>query len=210
MWTFDPLKVGRIPPTWRTVIETVRSVAPNAVIAGGALRDLALGGEPRDLDVFIPAMSRRADAAMTLTAAGRGWTFKGSFTTERGYGMSVRAEVTGCDTYSVPGLDIDVQLILTALPDTPGFPLAILKTMDFDLCRVAHDGDHPIFEAALLDAVCKPNTMTLVHCPDAVQAARSLKRGEKFRDRYPGLVVDNTLAVPLLASTRPVFCEFGI
>lgn len=207
MWTFDPLEVGIIPPAWRTVIETVRLYYPNAVIAGGALRDLGLGGEVRDLDVFTPLATSSTDDAFHETVTEHGWGLTGGFISSRdGYAMSVRAEVTGCRSYVFPWLAVPVQIITTALPDTPEFPLALLKTMDFDLCRVAHTGSYPVFENSLMDA--KPNTMTLVHCPDEVQAARSVKRAEKFADRYPGMVLDLSLAGKV--SKAPVFCEFGI
>lgn len=45
--------------TWDLVkrqLGVIRLVYPDAVVAGGAIRDLELGVEPRDIDVFIPGV----------------------------------------------------------------------------------------------------------------------------------------------------------
>lgn len=45
-----------IPEEWREVLLKVREVFPNAIIAGGALRDLEYNRPVKDVDIFIPVV----------------------------------------------------------------------------------------------------------------------------------------------------------
>jgi len=48
------MNTNDIPQEWRNILADIQQVAPGAIIAGGALRDLASGANPKDLDVFVP------------------------------------------------------------------------------------------------------------------------------------------------------------
>lgn len=43
-----------IPANWQDVLCKIRAVYPNAIIGGGALRDLHHGKPAKDIDIFIP------------------------------------------------------------------------------------------------------------------------------------------------------------
>ncbi len=46
-----------VPESWKVELEAVRKFCPSAIIAGGCLRDLYCGKEPKDIDFFaLPPM----------------------------------------------------------------------------------------------------------------------------------------------------------
>src|SRR3569623_1528091 len=47
------MQIADIPERWQTVLRYVQNVAPDAVIAGGALRDLDNGRPVKDIDIFV-------------------------------------------------------------------------------------------------------------------------------------------------------------
>lgn len=49
------LLYGLIPEEWRDVLNKTQEVFPQALIAGGSLRDLDYDFEPKDVDIFIPS-----------------------------------------------------------------------------------------------------------------------------------------------------------
>ena len=51
--------VDDIPSSWRELLGEIREVAPDAVIAGGALRDRDNGRPIKDLDVFVQIEGER-------------------------------------------------------------------------------------------------------------------------------------------------------
>ena len=59
-----------VPWAWTEVLRTVQSVHPEAILAGGALRDLILGGEVKDLDIFIGPDQTNLQEVLTLR---HGW-----------------------------------------------------------------------------------------------------------------------------------------
>jgi hypothetical protein len=55
-----------IPEPWRDVLTVLKEKHPEAIIAGGALRDLVCGVEPADIDYFLldkPQMARARTSA---------------------------------------------------------------------------------------------------------------------------------------------------
>lgn len=47
-----------IPEEWKDLLSNVQNLFPQTFIAGGSLRDLDYGLEPKDLDIFIPATEK--------------------------------------------------------------------------------------------------------------------------------------------------------
>ena len=71
-----------IPSAWRAALGAVQSVVPQAVLAGGALRDRDNGKKVKDLDIFLPVsentwydldMVRRAMTKLESAQHRRGW-----------------------------------------------------------------------------------------------------------------------------------------
>jgi len=48
------MNITDIPKEWRDILADIQQVSPGAIIAGGALRDLASGHDPKDIDIFVP------------------------------------------------------------------------------------------------------------------------------------------------------------
>lgn len=162
--------------------------APEAFIAGGALRDLALGGEIKDIDIFASTDNHPHEVVLKLQA--RGWVVTrqiqlGDYLKFQGYVQMLQS----------PHTAIEVQLIYK-----PGeFDKdAIISRFDFAAGMVAYDGQGVTLtiEAA---ADVGARRITLVDVPNEVEARRSARRAERFRAKYVGtdVVVDTTLGEQL-------------
>lgn len=56
----------------------IRTVAPNAIIGGGAPRDVFLGGSVKDIDVFVQATESAFGGLCEMIAATLGGTIESS------------------------------------------------------------------------------------------------------------------------------------
>lgn len=45
-----------IPASWQRLIDEAREHDPDAIIAGGAIRDLICGRKPKDIDLFTTSI----------------------------------------------------------------------------------------------------------------------------------------------------------
>jgi hypothetical protein len=89
-----------VPAEWLEVLRVIQSVFPQAVLAGGCLRDLVLGGEVKDLDVFVP-YSNSSDKMDDLAHLS-GWRLVPS-SGDGDYG-NLTAVVADVQDYVVPGI----------------------------------------------------------------------------------------------------------
>lgn len=175
-----------IPAEWLEALHAVQTVAPGAVIAGGALRDLFLGRPFKDLDIFVhlhdPANDRAAIFS-ALTALG----FCSSGTIDFSYAKGMTKECYAADSFTrsvmafgcipVVGL-LEVQIVVLNEPFK-------LSRMDFGLCQIAYDGDALTYSDEFMhDAVNEVFTVCRADTED--ELARSRRRYERLHNKYPG------------------------
>jgi hypothetical protein len=185
-----------VPAKWLEVLSVVQSVFPQAVLAGGCLRDLALGGEVKDLDVFVPydptvytfpdedpVVTWGSPDKMDDLAHQSGWRSlpPNDEMADHDYG-NFAAVVADLKDYLVPGLAQPVQVIHLDLPEWS--PMAVLERMDFGACQLGIDrtGFHATMVAQVDIAT---HRITLLH-DDPNRVAWSIKRGVRFRRKYQG------------------------
>lgn len=165
---------------WLKLLGAIQTVAPGALLAGGALRDYSFGIPVKDLDIFVDG-SNRNDPILRVIAQ-----------THPDLVNHIDCDVTYQD-WSTDVLGIwemgghatlpPVNLIRvregTCTLDTQ------LARFDFGICQIAHDGNQlRVTEAYLKDRADR--TFTLTDSRSARQYDRSLERFARISPRYPG------------------------
>jgi|ERR1700722_991948 len=172
-----------MPAIYDSILRDVHEVEPRAVIAGGAIRDEILGGEVKDIDVFLPDFTDDSKA-MYESLYSKGWRLTNAITIG-GY-LKIGAMVA---TWRHPECPKPIQLIYKV---GEWDPEALIRSMDFGACQVAYFGSgHFIYTAKFLFDIAH-NKITLVDVPNEPESRRSARRAKSFKERYAGtdVVVD--------------------
>lgn len=191
----DPLRAARtLPPSWGVTLAAIQKVFPEAVIAGGALRDLIIGRPVKDIDIFIKATGSDDDTHRFLASIyGEAHALNKEDVKEYHEQLS---ELQGVYSLSRPRETEDDWLSpsreirdengcpfqVIAL-NTEVTPTSVVERMDFGICRVAHDGQHlDATHEFLLDMENQTFTLLRAHSP-----ARSQHRYDRLvREKYQG------------------------
>jgi len=170
-----------------------------AVIAGGALRDLAEGIDHKDIDIFIPAKS---PSVYPLDLANR---FKVDLEGALGPGRWVIAPnsffahyVADCSfALEIMSGDLQVQIIgldVEPTADTATFAWHVLNRMDFGRCQIAWTGEDVLrTEAYSVDWLLNEFTLNPDLDWSREKMERSLKRFSRFQEKFPSA----NLGVPI-------------
>lgn len=188
----DPTVIQAVLESWKPLLADVRHVAPSAIVGGGAIRDLFLGGEIKDIDMFVPLGESRGNGPESFSLD---WSVKTQILPV-GYQGVMRDEVYGVVEYRHVGHNLPIQIIHLELP-SEGFGEAALSRMDFDACRMSWNGN-AIAGLEVLREVERTKTFTLLHCEDEKQAGRSVTRAGRFKQRYPDYTMDVSAAHRML------------
>jgi hypothetical protein len=169
------MHVRDIPEPWLAVLAAIQAIAPQAHIAGGALRDLDNDRPVKDIDIFIPA---EKDVAVSLLLL------------EMGFERTV-----GVDLSSMQGADAAVSLSIEwhkegQLPVNTVFltgdvTLADnLARLDLGLCQIAFDGQCLLKTNAYREDQ-EAGVMTVTRCDNSEQMERTIKRHRRLLAKYP-------------------------
>jgi hypothetical protein len=124
-----------IPAPWRHMLTTLQMFFPDAVIAGGCLRDRDTGVKVKDIDVFMPAATSTENDLQTIAGVLRreGWDVSCHAATMYPQGMDTR--VIGVLDTSYPGCP-PIQIIVGEwFTDR-----RLLDKFDFGICQIMYDG----------------------------------------------------------------------
>lgn len=160
-------------------LESVQSVFPGAILAGGYLRDVLCGRAPRDIDIFVPYMAMDLKRAIAL----------GILRAERMTGAAEYMERTEvCDIWDLADCELPIQIIMLS----PGWnPIERAKNHDFGICQVWMSGAAVEYTEAFVADVAS-NTFTLVACETEIEYRRSMRRWTRLQEKYR----EFTLVVP--------------
>jgi len=145
-----------IPDVWIEALKECQSIDPTAIIAGGCLRDLYFGKEPKDVDIFTGQLP--------------GWKLEDEncFDYE---GM----QYVLCVADAIKN-NVHYNLIVVE----PVSAEELIITFDLGFCQIAFDGEKLIKSPAFLwDA--KYNLITLRHID---RYTRSIRRYARINERY--------------------------
>ena len=170
--------LGReIPVGWIEALTTIQQHFPEAVIAGGALRDLVFGGTVKDIDIFAPDNCPAIEGLLSST----GWGFRAANEHLAEYAQWAGSTISFVGELIVPELDHPINLILLNMNE---FSMsAVLGRMDIGACKAGTDGRLVTVTCDFLrDAANR--SFTVVYVPNATAASATLTRMERFRHRW--------------------------
>lgn len=148
-----------IPDEWCAKLIDLQQIAPNSIIAGGALRDLYTGHQPKDVDFFSDSttLPTWADGPQESNIDYKGMKY-----------------VLGVAEYK--GNNLPYQVVI----HEPIAHEALLESFDIGLCQIGFDGKSLIKTEAFLWDI-KHNIMTLRHID---RYPRSILRYARINQRY--------------------------
>ncbi len=186
-----------LPIAISDILYSIRPVVPNAIVAGGCLRDVDHGVPWKDIDIFIS--TRNENFEMTLKEIGQGLGTPPSevtwspgqmlgdnehfnVTDELTY-REWNREILGVYEFSTNGGET-VQIIGLDMPD---FSMStVVGRMDIGLCQIAWDGEEFHRSAQYLeDRQKKTMTCMLDLTVDKDHLPRTINRFLRWADRYP-------------------------
>ncbi|WPH18219.1 nucleotidyltransferase family protein [Variovorax paradoxus] len=153
----------------------IRAVAPNAIIGGGAPRDVFLGGSVKDIDVFVQCPAHEfADLCDRIAVALLGT-------------IESNAAYVHAPSYNVriPGIAQELNVVLRENVS----PLMDVGDYDFGISQIACDG-YTVLRTAAQKRDVADNTITYMHA-DQIKPEWHIKssanRLARILAKYPSL-----------------------
>ena len=170
---------------YTTVLATLQQIAPEAHIAGGAVRDTILQKQIHDIDVFMG--DEHVEEAAALLRSSCGYVKTGEWKQYLGFADPAMTRVAKFEKAD----EVIPVCIIGLLPDFVS-PEDNIARFDFGICMAAYDGRQTI-RTAEFDQDEEAHAFTLYRADNQAQFAYSLSRFEKIAAaRYAGW----TLVVP--------------
>ena len=171
-----------IPETWKSALRKVRSLFPEALLVGGALRDRDNDVAVKDLDIFVEARSSGIDAVMDAqqyikNALGWDTELLDATVYVEWFGAN---RIIGILRVKLPSMPA-VELIFCDFPTNPesGF-----SRVDFGSSQIAFDGS-VIYKTENYEHDRRMKQFRLVTEADDRQMVRRLTRWARLREKYP-------------------------
>lgn len=170
---------------YATVLATLQQVAPEAHIAGGAVRDTILQKPIADIDVFMS--DEHVEEAAALLRSSCSYVKVGDWKQYLGFSDPAMTRVAKFEK-----ADETIPICIIGLQPRFANPEANISRFDFGICMVAFDGQQTT-RTAEFDHDVKEHAFTLHRADNQKQFDYSLSRFEKITvGRYAGW----TLAIP--------------
>ncbi len=170
---------------YATVLATLQQIAPEAHIAGGAVRDTILQKQICDIDVFME--DAHVEEAAALLRSSCSYVKVGEWKQYLGFSDPAMTRVAKFEK-----ADETIPVCIIGLQPDFASPRSNLARFDFGICMAAFDGKQTI-RAQEFDRDEKAHAFTLCRADNPEQFAYSLSRFEKITAaRYAGW----TLSIP--------------
>jgi len=171
------------------ILKRIQTVVPEAILAGGALRDIDFGIIPKDLDIWINVDSEDAfDKKLRLIADIFGISFESEG--EGNYdGINERIFIS---QYHLP-IEIGIDLNIIGVNLGENFTVQrLVQEFDFGICRIGyHTGNEVYASAEYLND--KDNQIFSLDLNDVcVDEERSMERWDRLQFKYPGFTLKIT------------------
>jgi hypothetical protein len=175
------LDASRIPEEWKNALSRLKSVGfPEAIIGGGALRDLDHGVEIKDVDIFVRAKTNTEELLHKVF----GDTGRRIVNEDAVRYLQFTDDVVEVWEFETAGLP-PFQVIVSqpASEESPEeFLVLQLHRFDLGLCRIAFDGEF-IFTDEVYEEDAEAKVLRI---RDPRRIPRSLLRAERIQRKYPG------------------------
>ena len=170
----------QLPKVWTDVLSAIQRVRPEAVIAGGALRDMENGRPVKDVDIFFRAVSMD-DFAYFILQIMRMTGFGVDYTAGRDY-RTWAEEVVGTAKTVIAGVEFN----LIGLDFVEVTAETAANRCDFGLCQIAFDGAEFFHSPNYYhDVAAEQFTLVNNHHSEAAVLS-SLKRYQRLSAKYDG------------------------
>jgi Poly A polymerase head domain len=164
---------------YKTILTTLQEIAPEAHIAGGAVRDTILEKPIADIDVFMT--DEHVEEAAGLLRSSCHYVKVGEWKQYLGFSDPAMTRVAKFER-----ADETIPICIIGLLSSFANPQDNIARFDFGICMAAFDGQQ-ITRAAEFDQDEKDRTFTLCRADNPAQFAYSLSRFEKITAaRYKG------------------------
>jgi hypothetical protein len=164
---------------YATVLATLQQMAPEAHIAGGAVRDTILQKQIADIDVFMS--DEHVDKAAALLRSSCSYVKVGEWKQYLGFSDPAMTCVAKFEK-----ADETIPICIIGLQPDFASPQDNIARFDFGVCMAAYDGTQTI-RAAEFDQDVEGKTFTLLRADNASQFAYSMSRFKKISaGRYTG------------------------
>lgn len=164
---------------YATVLATLQQIAPDAHIAGGAVRDTILQKQIHDIDVFMK--DEHLEEAAALLRSSCSYVKVGEWKQYLEFSDPAMTRVTKFEK-----ADETIPICIIGLSPSFADPRNNIARFDFGICMAAFDGQQTI-RTAEFDQDEKARTFTLCRADNQAQFAYSLSRFEKITAaRYKG------------------------
>lgn len=178
---------AKIPAIWMEVLASIQQDYPQAVIAGGALRDLHNGRPIKDVDIFIPRnASKKWEWFLEKSAFGRLYSIENKFNV---YDEDDQEEankhdrmIYGVGRSMIGG--IRFEFIMVELSETK------IEMFDLNICQIGFDGAKVTATPAYFDGI-KDKTIRIMNVN---REDRQTKRIARLKEKYNDFAVDITTA----------------
>jgi hypothetical protein len=173
------ITISDIPEEVKSLLSKVQEFSRDeAILAGGYLRDLDHGVEPKDIDIFVPADWDRREffdflQAYLITPTNFG--FKESAENDD----TILEQIIFEDSDVFPGLPINILVCKSAIKPADRF-----ERFDYGLCQIMYDGEDLLRSAAYMKDKAN-GTFTLMRYTGPEAHENSLQRFKRFKARYP-------------------------
>lgn len=173
------------PDLWEAVLAHVRETHPEAIVAGGCVRDFILGKPAKDIDIMVPERGRSTPEGESFR---RLRSFDPAYT---GEGSDHTVKFVETFTATVGTAEWEVQVIHVHLPEFTH--AAVLQRIDLGICRASYrgmepmgDGMTPLFDNGFgFHEDAANRTMTVYRADTLAQFDGSHRRFLRLLDKYP-------------------------
>lgn len=136
-----------IPTAWKQALSFVQQFCPEAIISGGALRDLDNDRPVKDIDIFVSVPAAAHDRLSALYRLNNELLVAGADVREidpnKLYPVGEGNDVVGCFEMLVDGLDLPVQVIMIDhhKSEAGDHKALVMARIDYGICQIAFDGE---------------------------------------------------------------------
>jgi hypothetical protein len=166
------MEINDIPKAWRSALASVQVSYPDAVIAGGCLRDREEGVKVKDIDIFIPSATTDRDEGRRVLnrLKADGW---------------LDLQVINDKTYNGERISMAME---TKFPGCPVLNIVVgpydLKEFDFGICQIEFNGKR-IHRTRDYNLDRAEKQFRLIPAVPDSEFIRSLARWHRLKEKYP-------------------------
>jgi hypothetical protein len=164
---------------YTNILKTIRTIAPQAHVAGGAVRDTILEKPLHDIDVFVDDV--HVEEVAKALRSDFGYVRVGDWKQYLGFSDPAMTRVCKFEK-----AEETIPVCIIGLKSRYAAPEVNIARFDFGICMAAFDGENTLL-AAEFDTDVESKTFTLCRADNFHQFAYSMSRFKKISaGRYQG------------------------